>query len=188
MNSCAHKGVGAVLSIALLGLCASVSNAGAFATRARDLQSGIAMQVAAPDLSDMAPYSDSQLVMGDSASVVQLDVPSAGVLSLNWTDLDFTSSLANLDVELSNGLKTMGSFQADGSTKLNMTGPEKLYVTIFATAQGSWDMGLYHFSAEFTPAVAAVPLPGLGVVGLGTALLGILALGWRRRNASPVNI
>lgn len=137
--------------------------------------------------SEMSLYTGSTLVLGDSARVVQLDVPSAGVLSMDWTDLDFASSLASLDVDISNGTKPMGDYQSGGSMTLNLSGPVKLYVTIFASAQGSMDVGLYHVSAMFVPTVAAVPVPGLGISGLGVAVLGVLALayrGWHRLKGS----
>jgi hypothetical protein len=133
--------------------------------------------------SGMSLYSGSKLVFGNSASIVQLVIPTAGVLSLSWTDLDFSSSLATLDVGLSSATKNMGDFQSGGSTTLTLNGPVTLYAAIFATAQGSMDVGLYHVSASFMPAVAAVPLPSVGIFGLGAAFLGVLALarsrGWR---------
>jgi hypothetical protein len=133
-------------------------------------------------------YSGSKLVVGASASVVQLDIPSAGTLTLTWTDLDFSSSLAALEVGLSDASKTLGDYDYDGSTTVDLSGPLMLYATVFATAQGSMDVGLYHLSATFTPAVVAtVPLPGLGVSGLGVGFLGVLAIAWRRRRRLLIN-
>jgi hypothetical protein len=126
-------------------------------------------------------YSGSKLVVGASASVVQLSIPSAGTLTLTWTDLDFSSDLAGLEVGLSEASKTLGDFDYDGSTTVDLTGPVMLYATVFATAQGSMDVGLYHLSAMFAPAVVAVPVPAIGVWGVGAGFLGILALVWRTR-------
>src|SRR5215472_1957912 len=66
----------------------------------------------------MSLYNGSKLVFGDSASILQLVIPSAGVLSLTWTDLDFSSTLATLDVGLSNGGTSLGNYLTDGSTTL----------------------------------------------------------------------
>jgi hypothetical protein len=185
MSFCSSKAARRVLSLAALGLFVSVGHASTFVMQAR--YSGASRPTTATALLGQGDtlYSDSRLVFGDSASVVQLDVPSAGVLSLAWSDLDFGSSLANLDVELSNGLQALGNFQTDGSTTLDLAGPVKLYVTVFAAAQGTMDVGLYHLSATFAPAVAAVPLPRLGVLGLGIAALVIFVLGWGRRWHTP---
>jgi hypothetical protein len=174
MNSHALRVVSAIVAATVLALCGQLAGA-----------STIPGEPSTSTMSDMSLYSGSKLVVGASASVLQLDVPTAGVLSLTWTVLDFSSSLADLDVQLSNGLKSMGNYQTDGSTTLDLTGPVNLYMTIFASAQGNMDVGLYHVSAMFVPATAAVPLPRLGVFGLGAGLIGIFALGWRRRNGEP---
>lgn len=133
-------------------------------------------------------YSGSKLVVGDSASVVELQIPAAGVLALTWNDLDFSSSLSALDLWLSEGTKTLDDSLGAGSLTMNFTGPATLYASIFATAQGSMDVGLYHVSAMFTPAVAAVPLPSLGVWGLGLGFMVLLALGWWTRMGRQSNL
>ena len=173
MSAPSRRAYGGLVAAAALALCAQIGHA-----------SVIPDASAVSGSSGMSLYSGSKLVFGNSASILQLVIPAAGVLSLSWTDLDFSSSLATLDIGLSSATSNMGDFQSSGSTTLTLNGPVTLYAAIFATAQGSMDVGLYHVSASFMPAVAAVPLPSVGIFGLGAGFLGVLALacgrGWRQ--------
>ena len=172
MRSDVRKAIWGSAAAATLVLSAQIGHASMIAA-----DSGASMTFGA---SSDSSYADSKLVLGNSASVMKLSIPSAGVLSLAWTDLDFASSLAALDLGLSDGTKNLANFLGAGSTTLDLSGPVTLYATIFATAQGSLDVGLYNVSASFVPAGAPVPVPGLGIWGLGTGFLGLLALARRR--------
>jgi hypothetical protein len=162
MSSHARKVVWGLISAVALIVCAQTGQASALSGSSASL------------------YSGSKLVLGDSASVVDLSIPAAGVLSLTWTDLAFSAQLSSLDLWLSDGTKSLDASQGDGSLTMTFSGPTMLYASIFAAAQGSMDVGLYHVAATFTPAVAAVPLPPLGVWGLGLGFLALLALGCTR--------
>ena len=103
--------------------------------------------------------NDAEFVQGNSANSMELDLQSAGTLTLKFTDLNFTGALDALEFGLSETSSSVsGMIDADSMT-IDFTRPTKLYLDLFARAGRHTGFGLYNIFACFQPSPKPVPLP-----------------------------
>jgi hypothetical protein len=124
--------------------------------------------------------NESEFVAGNSAESMMLVLPSAGELSLSFTDMDFTGALDMLEFGLSQASSSVsGMIDADHMT-IDFTRPTTLYLDIFARAGEHTGFGLYNINACFQPTPVPLPASGLSLAGA------LAAFAWsflRRRQA-----
>jgi hypothetical protein len=126
----------------------------------------------------------SEFVDGNSAQSMQFVLPTAGELTLDFKDLDFTGALDSFEFGLSNTSSSLsGMITGDGMT-LDLTKPTTLYLDTFARAGSQTGVGLYNIVAFFQPIPQTVPLPASALSLAG----GLGALFWicRRRRQTIV--
>ena len=109
------------------------------------------------------------VVQGSSATVTELQIVESGMLSFTLTEKNFPATLGSLALAVSNADTALKAMDGAGTMHMAISGPETLYLNVFATAQGPANIGLYNLQINFTPAVA-VPIPASGWL-LGAALL-----------------
>jgi len=127
--------------------------------------------------------NDPEFVQGNSANSMELDLLSAGTLTLNFTDLDFTGALDTLEFGLSETSSSVsGMIDADSIT-IDFTRPTKLYLDIFARAGRHTGFGLYNIYACFQPAPKPVPLPA-SWLALACGLAGLFGVIRRPRQTT----
>jgi len=107
-------------------------------------------------------YSQSQLVQGNQGQSMSIVVPSAGELLLTLTDLKFTSAFNALKFGISDSASALVGMADPGTLTLDVPGPTTLYAQVLASAQGSFNMGLYNLTATFLPGSSPVPVPASG--------------------------
>jgi hypothetical protein len=115
---------------------------------------------------------------------MMLVLPSAGELTIDFTDMDFTAPLQTLEFGLSDTSNSMsGMINGDGMT-VDFTKSATCYLDIFAQAGRRTGYGLYSVYAFFQPKATPVPLPASGFSMAG----GLAALLWviRRRAQATV--
>lgn len=130
-------------------------------------------------------YNGWRAVQGYQANATTLQLPSAGVLSLTLTDLNFPTSFASgsLQLDLTDSSSTLLGLEGPGTWNVDVTGPMTLYANVFANAQGLGvaNIGLYTLTASFM-STAPVTLPATGTLLASVTLLaGLLELLWRMR-------
>jgi hypothetical protein len=127
--------------------------------------------------------NDPEFVQGNSANSIELDLQSAGTLTLNFTDLDFTGALDTLEFGLSETSSPVsGMIDADSMT-IDFTRATKLYLDVFARAGRHTGFGLYNLYACFQPTPQPVPLPA-SALSLACGLAGLFAVIRRPRQAT----
>jgi hypothetical protein len=127
--------------------------------------------------------NDAEFVQGNSANSMELDLQSAGTLTLNFTDLDFTGALDSLEFGLSDTSASLsGMIDADSMT-IDFTRATKLYLNIFARAGHHTGFGLYNLYACFQPKPNPVPLPASGLA-MACGLAGLFWVIRRPRQAT----
>jgi hypothetical protein len=131
----------------------------------------LAAAALAPAFSEASTLvGQSVLVLGSEAQAVAINVPSAGELSLQLTDVNFTSPFSSLMFALTDSSTDFVPLTDAGTMSLAVPGPVTLYAHVFARAQGGFDVGMYNFTASFVPG-SPVPLPGTGpLMGMILAL------------------
>jgi hypothetical protein len=114
--------------------------------------------------------SQLHLVQGDAAIETTLTAPSAGVLSVSLTDLQFPTSFASLQFALTDATSTVVGLRDAGTMSIDLTAPTTLYADVFAASAAGY--GLFNLSASFEGS-SPVPLPG-GAVSLASGCLLLL--------------
>jgi len=128
--------------------------------------------------------NQSQFVNGNSAQSMMLVLPTAGELTLNFTDLDFTGALSSFEFGLSNTGGSMSGMLNGDSMSIDFTKATTFYLDIFARGGLHTGFGLYNIWACFQSKPAPVPLPATGF-SLAGGLIG-LHLVYRRRKQTTV--
>jgi hypothetical protein len=127
--------------------------------------------------------NDAEFVQGNSANSMELDLQSAGTLTLHFTDLDFTGALDMLEFGLSDTSSSFsGMIDADSMT-IDFTRATKLYLDIFARAGRHTGFGLYNLYACFQPTPQPVPLPA-SALALACGLAALFGVIRRPRQAT----
>jgi hypothetical protein len=113
---------------------------------------------------------------GTSLQVDSLSFASAGRLSIRLTDLEFPLPLESLSVLVTdlNGLTQR--LDGPGDLLIDLAGPARLFVAVFARTQDRHTPGLYALTSNFAP----VPLPAAAWL----LLSGLGGLFWLRRKRS----
>jgi hypothetical protein len=114
----------------------------------------------------------SKLVLGSSATVTTIQVDAAGTLSFTLTDKLFPIALGALSFAVTDTNTALATMSGPGTLSMAVAGPVTLYADVFATAQGTNNVGLYNLQVSFAPTVP-VPAPASGL------LLGVAAILWR---------
>jgi hypothetical protein len=155
--------MGALLALLLLSLSQGAPAAMLPATSA----SAAASSASLFTLSGDTP--GSRLVLGSSATVTTIHVNTAGTLSFTLIDESFSDALGSLSFALTNASGALTTMSGPGTLSWDVAGPVTLYADVFASAQGTANVGLYNLQLSFAPLVA-VPLPMSGLL-LGAALM-----------------
>lgn len=118
----------------------------------------------------------TQLVWGTSLAVNSLSLPSAGIVSIKLTDIQWTETLDSLSLLITDLDNLWTRHDGSGNLLINVSGPTQLFAAVFARSQ-SGEVGVYNLQASFSP----VPLPAAGWLLLsGLGALGVL----RRKQAA----
>jgi hypothetical protein len=140
----------------------------------------------APDTVTTMLFQGSELVQGSTAMVTPLQLDTAGSLSLTLTDMNFPESLGALSFAVTDANTLLKSMDGPGVMTLDVAGPTTLYADVFATAQGSANVGLFNLQVSFT-SLAPVPLPPSGLL-LAMILAAMLLFGWRRPSRAHMKL
>jgi hypothetical protein len=126
--------------------------------------------------------NNSEFVDGNSAKTMMLVLPTAGELTLNFTDMDFTGALDAFEFGLSNTSSPMSGMIDGDSMTIDFTKATTFYLDIFARGGLHTGFGLYDIWALFDPKSQPqpVPLPTSGI-SLAGGLAGLLWMFRRRR-------
>ena len=118
------------------------------------------------------------VVWGTSLSVDSLWLPGAGTLSIKLSDLNFPQSLDALSLLVTDLDGLAQRLDGAGNLSLELTGPARLFVAVYARSEARFMPGLFALTSSFAP--SAVPLPASAWLLL-SALGGLGALRRRRR-------
>jgi hypothetical protein len=128
--------------------------------------------------------NQSEFVDGNSAKTMEFVLPTAGELTLNFKDMDFTGALDNFEFGLSNTSSSMSGMIDGDSMTIDFTKATTLYLDVFARAGKHTGFGLYNIYACFQPKPSPVPLPTSGISIAG----GLAALFWAIRRRAQVTV
>jgi hypothetical protein len=113
-----------------------------------------------------------------------LALPSAGELSIDFADLDFTAPLQTLEFGLSDTSSSVSGMINGDSMTIDFTKSTTCYLDIFAQAGRRTGYGLYSVYAFFQPQVTPVPLPASGFSMAG----GLAVLLWAMRRRAQATV
>ncbi len=128
--------------------------------------------------------AQATLISGTEASVASFNVPTAGTLTLQLTDLVFPEKLSSLTYALTTatsvvaGLTPTGMTNAGTSIVYNVSGPGMYSAVVAGTvaSDSKFNLGMWSLKVDF---VSSVPLPASAWLLL-SALAGF-AVAWRKR-------
>lgn len=112
------------------------------------------------------------VVRGSNLRVDSLSLAGAGTLSINLYDLGIPDAFESLTLTVfSEWGQVLEHLDGPGGLLVDLSGPAKLFVAVFADAGNHKDWGLYHVRTQFSPSPVPLPaaawllLSGLGGVG-----------------------
>ena len=139
-----------------------------------------------PMLSSDTPYSSLGFVRGASLTSATMQTASAGTLTVKLTDLTWPQALGTLSFSLSNSTSPLFNTSGPGVWTWQLNTPTLLYASVYASATGAKNTGLYSLNISFVPSAlpeqAPVPLPAAGWM----LLSGVMALFAARRKHTDV--
>jgi hypothetical protein len=113
-----------------------------------------------------AGLNSEVIVHGTSLRVDSLSFASAGSLSIRLSDFQFPEPLETLSLLVTDLDGIWKRIDAPGDLLVNLSGPAKLFIAVFARTEDRHDYGIYRVATSFAP----VPLPAAGwllLSGLG---------------------
>lgn len=99
--------------------------------------------------------NSTRLVWGTSLSVDALSLGSAGRLSVRLADIEWPEALQSMSLLVTDLDGLWQKLEGPGALTIDLSGPAKLFVAVFARSDGKNSPGLYQLRADFSP----VPLP-----------------------------
>jgi hypothetical protein len=111
-------------------------------------------------------FGRPSVVWGTSLRVDSLWLPGAGALTIQLSDLEFPDALQSLSLLVTDLHGLVQRLDGPGSLLLDLDGPARLFVAVFARTEDRHTPGLYAVTTNFAP----VPLPAaawLLLSGLG---------------------
>lgn len=128
-------------------------------------------------------YDSVGFIQGQQSGMESFNVSGPGTLTVELTNIAWPVSLGSLNATISSpqfGL--LGPEMGAGTQTFQLTGGGEIFAQWFGNAQGPLDTGVYAMKIEFTPSVAAVPLP----TSLALLISGLGLLAWQlRRRGQP---
>jgi hypothetical protein len=128
-------------------------------------------------------YDGTTLFAGISFTRIQLDLPGAGLLRVQLSDLAFPALAGLLSVTLVQGGDVKGILPAPGLLELEVSGPGRYFAYVYAVGAPNVSAASFYLNITQTRQ-EAIPLPA----ALWLLLSGLLAFGraatYRRRAAS----
>jgi hypothetical protein len=123
-------------------------------------------------------YEGSGLIRGQQAGMESFNVPGAGTLTVQLSNVAWPVPLGSLNGVISSASGLLGPEFGAGTSTFQVAGPGEFFAQWFGTAQGPLDVGVYALNIEFQPSgVMPVPLP----TSIGLLVSGLALLGWQRR-------
>jgi hypothetical protein len=121
-------------------------------------------------------YDDSGFLQGQQSFTKSFDLSGPGTLTVTLSNITWPEKLASLNMLLSTANGLVGPEMGEGTAQYEVTGG-RVFAQWFGKAQGPLNLGVYGMKIEFTPGVAAVPLPA----SLTLFLSGLALFVWQRR-------
>jgi len=121
-------------------------------------------------------YDDSGFLRGQQSFSQSFDITGPGTLTVTLSNITWPEKLSSLNFVLSTANGLVGPEMGEGTSEYNVTSG-RIYAQWFGKAQGPLDLGVYGMKIEFTPSVAAVPLP----TSITLFLSGLALFAWQRR-------
>lgn len=122
----------------------------------------------------------SGFLIGQQSVVQAFNIPQAGTLTVNLTNVDWPLPLASLNMVLSSGSGQLLGPEMGAGTDTFHVDAGTVYAQIFGKAQGLADAGLFSLNAVESLNAMPVPLPASIVL----LLSGLALLAWQRRGES----
>ncbi len=126
--------------------------------------------------------ADSGVFFGQGAAKYSLNASGPGMLSVNLTDYQWTSPLADLTLEISSGTQILAEMTGAGQTTVSLIGPGTYYAYVMGDGIGPLGVGAYGLLGNFQALNQPTPVPLPASISL--LLGGIAATLWSvRRNS-----
>ncbi len=109
-------------------------------------------------LTDSGSFYDAVPVLGRNQSVTDFRATTAGTVTITLSDVNFTSVLQSLRLDLNSGGTHLQTVTGPGALYLTVSAQQVFSTSIFGIAQGARSLGLYTLDVQFSP-MNSVPLP-----------------------------
>jgi hypothetical protein len=129
-------------------------------------------------------YEGAGWIRGQQSGMESFNVTGPGTLTVELTNVAWPMLLGSLNATISSpqfGL--LGPEMGAGTQSFQVAAGGEIFAQWFGNAQGPMDSGVYTMKIEFTPSVAAVPLP----TSIALLISGLAMMGWQlRRRSQPI--
>jgi hypothetical protein len=114
---------------------------------------------AQPAQAESVVLAETGLIVGGETADFSMNLPSAGTVSIELTDLGWAAPLSSLTFSVTTANSVLDSMSGPGDTTFNVSSGGAYFAHVGAQAQGALDLGVYSLDVLFNPQGSTVALP-----------------------------